>query len=572
MPKNSAKIPKSAKVLVTAALPYINNVPHLGHIVGSHLPADIFARYLRLKGYETVFVGGTDEHGSTSEIAAEALKVDIDKFCLTLHNEHKKVYDWLNISYDIFSRTSSKVHQETTVDFFNDVQKNGFISEGTMKVMYSPKENRFLPDRYVVGTCPICSYEKANGDQCEKCTSVLDASQLINPRSINSGDALEVRDSKHLFFKLNKLSAKLEKWIKKQSQWRIQVSNLALGWIKEGLKERCITRDLKHGVKVPVKGYENKVFYVWFDAPIGYLSFTKEVRPGDWQDFWDKKKGRIYNFLGKDNIPFHAIFWPGMLIAGDKYRLSDNVVGLQYLNYEGGKFSKSQKRGVFCEKLPLTGIDSDVIRGSLIPLIPETNDTEFKWNEFQQNINTGLLGNFGNLINRTASFVSSKLGGEVKKPSKLSESDKELYLEIEKKSEKIGKLLESGEIRFAYIEFLALCSVGNKYFEDNKPWIVIKTDEKKASEILYNCVALCNSLAILSSPFLPNSAKLIWSQLNFKGKVDEVGNFDKAKKVELGKTHKINGPKLLFSRFTDEDLKKFKDIVTVPTDVKEYFK
>src|SRR3989344_4306196 len=277
---------KKERRLITAALPYINNVPHLGHIIGSHLPADIFARYCRAKGYETIFIGGTDENGSASEIAAMQVGVGIKEFSDRLFQEHKKIYEWFNISYDNFSRTSNPIHHKTTKDFFKKVFKNGFIRIGKMKVFYSQKDNMFLPDRYVKGICPRCGYEEANGDQCEKCTTLIDASSLINPKSTISGEKVELRETEHLFFRLDKMSKELEEWLNSKKYWRSQVTSLALGWIKEGLKERCITRDLKHGVKVPLNEFKDKVFYVWFDAPIGYISITKEASPEGWEKFW----------------------------------------------------------------------------------------------------------------------------------------------------------------------------------------------------------------------------------------------------------------------------------------------
>ena len=317
---------KKNRRLITSALPYINNVPHLGHIVGSHLPGDIFARYSRARGYETLYIGGTDENGSTSEIAAFKLNVPIEKFADKLYKEHKKIYDWFEISYDSFSRTSKKIHHETVKEFFETINKKGFIEKNKMKVFYSPTENMFLPDRYVVGECPKCGYPDASGDQCEKCTSVLDPSQLKNPKSTISGGKLEIRETEHLFLKLDSLTPKLKKWIQSNKYFREQVRNLAMGWINEGLKPRCITRDLKHGVKVPLKEFKEKVFYVWFDAPIGYVSSTKEITK-DWEKFWKDEKSEVYNFLGKDNIPFHTIFWPGMVIANGEFNLPKNVVG-----------------------------------------------------------------------------------------------------------------------------------------------------------------------------------------------------------------------------------------------------
>ncbi len=560
--------------LITAALPYINNIPHLGHIVGCHLPADIFARYCRAKGYDTVFVGGTDENGSTSEIAAGKIGVDIQVFADKLYDSHKKIYDWFGISYDIFSRTTKLLHHKTVQDFFTAINKNGFVTAGKMKIFYSTAEDRYLPDRYVVGTCPNCGYKDANGDQCEKCTKVINPTQLISPRSAQTGGTVEIREAEHLFLRLDKLSSKLKKWIGKQKNWRPQVSSLAMGWINDGLKERCITRDLKHGVPVNLKGFEDKVFYVWFDAPIGYLSFTKEARPDDWKEIWQGKDSRIYNFLGKDNIPFHTIFWPGMLLAHKDFNLPFNVIGLQYLNYEGGKFSKSNKRGVFCEKLPPSGIDPDLIRAYLTTLIPETGDSEFKWEEFQKRINSDIIGNYGNLINRTASFINARLDGLVKKPSKkeLTSSDKRLAKSIKQKANNITKLLESAEFRAAFSEILALSTEGNRYFEENKPWEIIKTDKKRAGQILYHCAELCRSLSILASPFLPFSSQKVWSQLGLKEKVDSPGSWDSSSETGNEEKYAPKEAKVLFNKLTDDYISSLKKDTADTKDISELFK
>ncbi len=466
------------KRLITAALPYVNNIPHLGHIVGSHLPADIFARYCRLKGYKTLYIGGTDEHGTPSLIAAKEHNVSVEEFCSKVYELHKKIYDWFDISYDNFSRTSRKIHHELTQEFFKEIHKNGYISEAPIKQFYCPKDKMFLPDRYVTGTCKICGYEHARGDQCEKCTSVLDTSTLIDAKCTICSTTPEIKESKHLFLRFDELSPKLEAWLKKQKHWRHQVLNLALSWIKEGLKERCITRDLKNGVKVPLKGFEDKVFYVWFDAPLGYVSSTKE-HTEEWESYWKAKDSKIYHFIGKDNIPFHTIFWPASLIANGKYDLPYNVVGLQYLNYEGGKFSKTHKRGVFCEHIPKTGINSDVLRAYLTFLIPETDDTEFKWSEFEKRVNSDLIGNLGNFINRTLTFAQNKLNGEIKKPEILTEKEEEFLKNIEQKINKIEELFEKVELRPAFQEILSLSDVGNKFFNDTEPWIVLKDDENK---------------------------------------------------------------------------------------------
>jgi len=562
------------KVLVTAALPYINNVPHLGHIAGSHLPADIFARYCRTKGYETLFVGGTDESGSPSELAAEEIGVPLDVFSTKLYDIHLDIYKWFNISYDNFSRTSRKIHHQTSQDFFKKIYDKGFISEGEMNVFYSPSEDRFLSDRYVRGECPKCSYEDATGDQCEKCTSVYDPTELINPRSAVTGNHVEIKKSKHLFLRLDKLEPKLKRWVDKQKSWRSQVKGIAYGWIRGGLRERSVTRDLKNGVPVPIKGYKDKVMYVWFDAPIGYISSTKEVVPDKWEDYWKDEKAEIFHFLGKDNIPFHTVFWPAMLIAHEGLNLPKHVAGYQYLNYEGGKFSKSKKHGVFCEKLPETGVDPDLMRSYITFILPESSDSEFKWQDFQNRINSDIIGNLGNFINRTLKFVDTKLDGEVVKPSEaeLTGRDKKLLERVERGVKKIGNYIEKAEIRKAFGEVLALSTEGNRYFEDNKPWVSVKTDKEKTKKILYQCVNLCRSLAILSSPFIPGASQRIWNQLDLEGKVDSPRNWDSASQVVLPKKHKIGTPKILFKRLEDDYLKKFKETTANAPDLKELFK
>ncbi len=562
---------KKKKRLITAALPYINNVPHLGHIVGSHLPADIFARYCRAKGYETVFVGGTDENGSTSEIAAWKIGIPLDKFSNTLHEEHKKIYEWFGISYDNFSRTTKEIHHKTTQEFFNNIYKNGFIKQGNMKVFYSEKDKMFLPDRYVVGECPKCGYKEASGDQCEKCTSVLDPSQLKNPRSTISGSKLELRETEHLFLELDKLSEKLRKWIESQKLWREQVKSLALGWIKEGLKPRCITRDLKHGVKVPLKGFEDKVFYVWFDAPIGYVSFTREIRK-DWENFWKSGKSEIFNFLGKDNIPFHTIFWPGIIMAEGNFNLPKNVIGLQYLNYEGKKFSKSKGIGVFCERLPELGIKPDIWRHYLTELIPETSDSEFKWDEFRDRVNSELIGNFANYANRVLNFIYTKLGGVVEKPKKGKEEkiDSELIEKIKTKKRETEELLEKSEIRKAYSGILDLSSEGNKYINDTEPWVLLKSNPERTKIIFYNAAYLLKTLSVLFAPYIPETSQSVWNQLGLKGSPQDKNAWDDAGK-NFDAKFSVNKPEILFKKLESEEIKKYKSLASKGTDLKEFF-
>ena len=568
-----AKSINSEKRLITAALPYINNIPHLGHIVGSHLPADIFARYCRLKGYETLFVGGSDENGSPCELAAEKIGVPLKKFLDKLHKEHKKIYDWFGISYDNFSRTSSEIHKLTTQEIFKQIYDSGFIKKGKIKVFYSLKEDRFLPDRYVVGTCPKCGYIEANGDQCEKCTEMLDPTELINPKSAVTSSEVEIREVEHLFLDLERLSPKLKKWIQKQKIWRTQVSSLALGWIKEGLHSRCITRDLKHGVPVPLKGFEDKVFYVWFDAPIGYVSATKEIA-SNWRDYWQKDSSKTYQFLGKDNIPFHTIFWPGMIMASGRLNLPYNVVGLQYLNYEGGKFSKSKKRGVFCERLPGLGVDADVWRAYLTQIIPETTDSEFKWKEFQERINSDIIGNLGNFYNRVFTFIQNKFEGEIIKPSdkELDKFDKQLIKDLKEHHKKIEEYLENCEIRKSFAELLVLSSKGNKYFNDTEPWKEIDKNPSVAKKRLYLCAGLARALSIMVSIYMPSIACKAWKQLNLSKSPLQRYLWDSAGIIELPHKHKIGKPERLFNIIKDEDIEKYKEIVAQGTELADLFK
>lgn len=554
------------RILVTCALPYVNNVPHIGNIVGSHLPADIFARFCRLLGHEIIFIGGSDEHGTPIEVAAEKLGVTPKELCDKYYEVHKKIYEWLDISYDNFSRTSIEIHHETTKDFFIKIYEHGYVSEGVLRLPYCKKCSRFLPDRYVKGICPRCGYENARGDQCERCSFLLNPDELIDAKCIICGEKPIIKESKHLFLNLDKLQPKLKKWIEsKRGIWSPQVYNMAMGWIKEGLKPRCITRDIKWGVKVPLKGYEDKVFYVWFDAPIGYISSTKEWaekigKPEEWKKFW-KEKCKIYHFIGKDNIPFHTIFWPAMLLANGEYLLPYRVAGLQYLNYEGDKISKSKGWGIFCENLPKTNLSSDVWRFYLTLLIPETSDTEWKWSEFQERVNKELVANLGNFIYRTMSFIVNNFNGEVPEPN-LSEKDREMLRLSEKYAEEIKSLIMDIKLKEALKKILELSDKGNKYFQEQEPW----KNKKTAATTLYVCANLCYDLAILLSPFMPKSAKKICKQLDA-----ELGKFQDIGKEKIKPGQKLKKVKPLFPKLTDDTIQKIKKITTKITSYDDFF-
>ncbi len=538
------------KRLITAALPYTNNVPHLGNIVGSHLPADIFARYCRLNGYDTVFIGGTDENGTTSEIAAQKLGVTCQQLCDFYYKIHKEIYDWFRISYDNFSRTSKKIHHDTVKEFFQVMYKNGYLIEKTVKIPFCKTCNMSLADRYILGTCPHCGYENARGDQCEKCGKVLDPEDLINPRcAVCNNETIEFIEKKHLFLDLSRLSDKLETWIKSNKHWRKQVTNIALAWIKEGLKPRDITRDINWGISFPIKGFEDSKIYVWAEAAIGYISSTKEWNKDRWQEFWKEKDSKIYHFIGKDNIPFHTILFPAELMAEGTYNLPYNVVGLQYLNYERGKFSKSANRGVFCENLPKLDLDPDYWRFYLSFVIPETSDSEFLWTDFEERINGDLIGNFSNFINRTLNFVYKNFDGDVD-----GTIDPEFKDEVDKRIDKIIELYEKVELRDALKEILKLSSFGNKYIDKKEPW---KTKDKN---VMYNCVNLIKVLGLIIQPYLPNTSEKILSMLNCDEK-----DWTNIKEFNIKKTNK---PEMLFNKLDKEKINELKEKTSKVTEFK----
>ena len=564
MPERTAK----ERVLVLCALPYTNAVPHIGNIVGSHLPADIFARYCRLKGAETVFVGATDENGTPTEVAALELGITPKELTDVLYTVHRDVYLWFEISYDYFSRTSSPVHHKTTQEFFLEVNKNGFVSEGVMRLPYCEKDRIFLPDRYVEGTCPVCGYEHARGDQCERCSTLLDPIQLIGPRCKVDGSVPVFKDSKQLFLELGKVQDLLEDWIGSRRTWRPQVAALAQGWIKEGLKKRSITRDLRWGVPIPLDGYRDKVFYVWFDAPIGYISATKEWagRSGNedsWKEFWLDPETKIYNFLGKDNIPFHTIFWPGMLFAHGKVNLPYDVVGLQFCNYEGDKISKSRSWGVFCENVPKAGLDPDIWRYYLVQIIPETRDTEFKWEDFKSKVNNELVANIGNFIHRTTTFAWNNFGGVVEARDE-DRGGRELIRRGKELARQAEDLL--GEVRFrdALAKILSMSDLGNEYFQRNQPWLLVKDDRAECEEVIHACLELCTIIGILLQPFLPASAEKV---LALMGTEPKLSNIEKPP----GRIRLAAKPELPFRKLDDLQIELAKSLTTKSRPIGEYF-
>lgn len=570
---------KKEKRLITAALTYVNNIPHVGHIVGCHLPADIFARFCRSYGYDTTFVGGSDMHGTPSLVTAQELNIPVEELTGKLHEVHNQIYKKLNISYDIYSNTHTKTHEKITTDFFLELNKKGFISEGETEMFYCEHDNMFLPDRFVTGTCPKCGYENANGDQCEKCDSLFSLNELKDAKCKVCGKPAVLKKSKHIFLNLSKGTEELDKWIEtKKDVWRPHVYAEAKKWVNEGLKDRCISRDITWGFPIPLKGYENKVFYVWFDAPIGYISITKELSDEKYKDLWQDKTAKIYNFVGKDNIQFHTVFFPTMLLENGNYNLAHNVVGLNFLNYEGQKFSKSKKIGVFCNALIEDNpeIDVDALRAYLTTIIPENRDTDYKWEDFKNNCNSELVGKYGNLFNRSLNMIKSyfncKLDIDFSK-CELNEFDNELLTAIKEYPNKIAESFEKAELREAYKLIMSYATVGNGYLEKSAPWKLMKEEKSdEAKKVLYLCLNLCASLCIVASPIIPTKVKELWAnQVGLEGDPTANDMWHKATELLIKDGHQIKGVQPIFERIDNEKLEKIKAIMAEPYEIKEHF-
>ena len=557
-----------SKILITSALPYVNGVPHLGHLVGCLLPSDVYARYMRMMGHEVLYVCGTDEHGTPSEVGAAKEGMDVADYCLKYHNRHKEAYDAFNLSFDYFGRTSSEQNREITYHIFEQLDKNGLIEEESIKQIFSIDDNRFLPDRYVTGTCPHCGYDKARGDQCENCTKVLDPTELINPRSTISGSTnLEVRETKHLFLNLPKLEKQLAEWVKsKEPFWPDVAYSIAQKWLKEGLRPRCITRDLKWGFPVPKKGFEDKVFYVWFDAPIGYLGITKQwadEKPGErnWKDWWlDAKDVYYVQFMGKDNVPFHSISFPATLLGtGENWTKVDYLKGMSYLTFEGGKFSKSEQRGVFAEDA-VKEFPADYWRYWLISNAPEASDSSFTFDLFAGVVNKDLNGVLGNFVSRVMKMTASKIGAEVPAGGEMTEVEEKLIADLQEKADNYCKYMEGLEFKKAMNELRAIWVYGNNYISVTEPWTVIKTDPARAAAILRVCLNLIRIYALLSAPVMPETSAKILAKFGLNAAdMPVLKGFNAAKEIEaLQPGHKFEVGDALFERIAPEKTEELK--------------
>ncbi len=553
-----------SKILITSALPYINGVPHLGHMVGCLLPSDVYARYMRMMGNEVLYICGTDEHGTASEVGALKEGLPVEEYCNKYHARHKKTYSDFNLSFDFFGRSSSEQNKEMTYHIFEQLDKNGFITEKTMKQVYSVDDKMFLADRYITGTCPHCGYDKARGDQCENCTKVLEPTELINPRSTISGSTnIEVRETKHLFLNLPKIEEKLVEWLKtKEAFWPDVAYSIAKKWVKEGLQPRCITRDLKWGFPVNKAGYENKVFYVWFDAPIGYIGITKQwadEKPNErnWKDWWmDAKDLRYVEFMGKDNVPYHSITFPATLLGtGENWTKVDYLKGFSYLTYEGGKFSKSEHRGIFAEDA-IKEFPVDYWRYWLMANAPEASDSSFSFESFVATVNKDLNGVLGNFAQRVMKMTASKLGSVVPQGGELQDADNEFIGILQARVDDYFKYMNQLEFRKAINELRAIWVEGNNYITKTEPWVVIKEDEVRAATILRLCLNVVRIYAALSAPLMPDTAEKIMAKFGLSvNDLPTLKDFNVAKEIQTLKAGTpFEAGEALFERITPERL------------------
>ncbi len=557
-----------SKILVTSALPYVNGVPHLGHMIGCLLPSDVYARYMRMMGNEVLYVAGTDEHGTASEVGALKAGMDVQAYCDMNHARHRDTYKDFELSFDCFGRTSSEQNKEMTYHIFSELDKNGFIEERTVKQVYSVDDKMFLADRYITGTCPYCGYDKARGDQCENCTKVLEPSELIDAKSTISGSQnLEIRESKQLFLNLPKIEEKLRQWLKtKEAFWPEVAYSIAQKWIKEGLQPRCITRDLKWGFPVNKPGYEDKVFYVWFDAPIGYIGITKQwadEKPDErnWKDWWyGAKDVRHVEFMAKDNVPYHSITFPATLLGtGEPWTQVDYLKGVSYLNYEGGKFSKSEHRGIFAEDA-IKEFPADYWRYWLMINIPESSDTSFTFDSFAGTVNKDLNGVLGNFVSRVLKMTASKLGEQVPTGGEFTEAENELVKNLQQHVDAYLKYMNELEFRKALNELRAIWVEGNNYISVTEPWSVIKENQERAETILRVCINLIYIFAVLSYPIMPKITENMLAKLGLTvNDMPLLKDFDVAKEINFLKPgHKFTVGEPLFERISPERLEELK--------------
>jgi len=541
------------RYLVTSALPYANGPIHIGHLAGVYIPSDIYTRYLRMKGVDAISICGSDEHGVPITLKARKEGVTPQEIVDRYHSLNKKAFEDFGISFDIYSRTSNKVHYEVASGFFRTLYERGEFTEKVSEQYYDEEAGCFLADRYIMGTCPHCGNENAYGDQCEKCGTTLSPNELINPRSTVSGSQPVLRETLHWYLPLDKYEPWLKKWIlEEHKEWKANVYGQCKSWLDQGLQPRAVSRDLDWGVPVPVEGAKGKVLYVWFDAPIGYISATKELTP-DWEKYWKDKDTKMVHFIGKDNIVFHCIIFPAMLKAEGSYILPDNVPANEFLNLENDKISTSRNWAVWLhEYLEDFPGKQDVLRYSLCANAPETKDNDFTWKDFQARNNNELVAILGNFVNRTLVLTHNYYCGSVPQRGATDPNDEFVLSEIKRLKESVETNLETYRFREALKEAMNLARLGNKYLADAEPWKVIKTDPERVKTILNIALQITANLTIICEPFLPFSMKKLRGWMN----LDEV-KWDKAGETDIIVAgHIVSRPELLFEKIEDEEITK----------------
>lgn len=549
---------KFKRTTITSALPYANGPIHIGHLAGVYIPADIYARYLRSRGEEVIFIGGSDEHGVPITIKARNEGITPQQVVDKYHEIIKKSFEELGISFDIYSRTSLPIHHETASAFFRKLYEDGKFIEKVTQQYYDEEAGQFLADRYIVGTCPHCGFEKAYGDQCEKCGTSLNATDLIEPRSALSGSKPVLKDTKHWFLPLDQYEGWLREWILEghKDDWKTNVYGQCKSWIDLGLQPRAVTRDLDWGVKVPIEGAEGKVLYVWFDAPIGYISATRhwaQLTGGDWEKWWKSPDTRLIHFIGKDNIVFHCIIFPAMLKAEGSYILPDNVPANEFLNLEGDKISTSRNWAVWLhEYLEDFPGKQDVLRYVLCANAPETKDNDFTWKDFQARNNNELLAILGNFVNRTVVLTHKYFSGQVPPVNHLMLDDEALVAELASFPQRIASSIDNFRFREALNEMMNLARLGNKYLTDNEPWKKWPAETDRVATVLNLSLQICANLAILAEPFLPFTSGRLFRILNLQPiRWTSAGNA-----AILSAGHTLNPPEFLFSKIEDEQIQK----------------
>lgn len=572
MAQNNPDFSKNAanpsRYTITAALPYTNGPIHIGHLAGVYVPADIYTRYLRLTGKDVVFVCGSDEHGVAISMKAKKEKVTPQEIIDKYHTIIKKSFADFGIAFDNYSRTSAKVHHETASDFFKKLYEKGDFIEEITAQLYDEKAQQFLADRFVIGTCPKCGHEEAYGDQCENCGSSLNATDLINPKSTLSGTVPTLKETKHWFLPLDRYEDFLKNWILvgHKDDWKPNVYGQCKSWIDDGLKPRAVTRDLDWGIPVPLKDAAGKVLYVWFDAPIGYISSTKEwaEREGkNWEPYWKDASTKLVHFIGKDNIVFHCIIFPAMLKAEGSFILPENVPANEFLNLEGNKLSTSKNWAVwlheYLEEFPEM---QDVLRYTLTANAPETKDNDFTWKDFQARNNNELLAIFGNFINRAAVLTHKYYEGIVPQPGHFTDVDNATLADLQKFPAIISNSIEKYRFREASQELMNLARLGNKYLADEEPWKIIKTDEERVKTVLFVALQIAAALAVLSEPFLPFTSNKLNKMLGFTAHTKLGWEAVSNTKILVAPGHQIQVAELLFSKVEDETIQAQLDKLT----------